>query len=105
MSSNSPYTALPLSLPIATSSAGLQSAQIASLTTQIEQLVRKNEALTRQYENDKRQLEMTIESEQKRARDAVSKMMEASKSEVAEWEANCEKVCICFSLVPAELRL
>lgn len=100
MSSSDPAVALPLSLPINASGAGLQSAQIASLTAQIEQLVRKNDSLSRQYENDKRKMETTMDLEQKRAQNTILKMKEANKQEVSSWETDCEKVRLDSVLHP-----
>lgn len=85
-------SAIPIpTLPI-TSTAGAQSVQIASLTSQIEELVKKNTALTQQYESRRSEWEIKLAEENNRGLEAAQRIREASKVEVQTWKDRCETI-------------
>lgn len=76
-------------LPIASTTAA-QNAHIASLNTQIEQLVHKNNKLVQSHEEELAEWEKKLVEERRRGDNAVRKIQEASKREVASWHDACE---------------
>jgi FtsZ-binding cell division protein ZapB len=87
-------------LPIS-STTGAQSVQIASLTSQIEELVKKNTALTQQHERARSEVEAKLAEEVSRGIEAVQRIREAHKAEVQTWKDRCETVRMMLSTLEA----
>lgn len=80
-------------LPISSATA-FQAAHIASLTSQVEELVNKNNTLTSQHKAERSEWETRLVEERTRAEDAVRRIRDTHNKEVKDWKNGVETVSL-----------